>query len=101
MRAARWDRGASRLKPGDLVGVSDHRIMKCELGQDHVGAGLLWKICSILQCPFDSLLGSAQAGRVVAVVEPAPDDAPLPGGQAILAAFRSITPPVVRSGWRA
>lgn len=70
--------------------------MKYELGQDHVSAGLLWKICSILQCPIDALFVSAEAGRIVAAVEPAPDEAPLPDEQAILAAFRQITPPEVR-----
>nr|WP_272913323.1 helix-turn-helix domain-containing protein [Methylobacterium sp. SyP6R] len=94
MRAFRLDRGIYRLKLGDLVGVSDHQIMKYELGQDHISAGLLWKICSILRCPIDSIFIPTEIGRVG--LEAAQDDAPLPDEQAILAAFRRITPPEVR-----
>ncbi len=68
--------------------------MKYELGQDHVSAGLLWKICSILRCPIDSIFIPPEPGRIT--VEPVPDDAPLPDEQAILAAFRRITPPEVK-----
>lgn len=68
--------------------------MKYELGQDHISAGLLWKICSILRCPIDSIFIPTEIGRVG--LEAAQDDAPLPDEQAILAAFRRITPPEVR-----
>ena len=94
IRSFRLERGLSRLKLGDLVGVSDHQIMKYELGQDHVSAGLLWKICSILRCPIDSVFALPATGR--AAPDPAQDDGPLPDEEAILAAFRRITPPEVR-----
>jgi transcriptional regulator with XRE-family HTH domain len=93
IRAFRLDRGVSRLELGNLVGVSDQQIMKYELGQDHISAGMLWKICSTLRCPIDLIFIPTEPGPAP---EPSEDAVALPDEQAILAAFRRITPPAVQ-----
>ncbi|AWN55084.1 helix-turn-helix transcriptional regulator [Methylobacterium sp. 17Sr1-1] len=94
IREFRLSRGVSRLKLGILIGVSDHQIMKYELGQDNVSASILWKICSVLRCPVDSFFILPEAGPIGS--EPMGHDAACLDDQAVLAAFRRITPPEVR-----
>ncbi|SFU66889.1 DNA-binding transcriptional regulator, XRE-family HTH domain [Methylobacterium sp. 174MFSha1.1] len=94
IREFRLSRGVSRLKLGILIGVSDHQIMKYELGQDNVSASILWKICSVLRCPVDSFFILPETGPIGS--EPPGCEPACLDDQAVLAAFRQISPPEVR-----
>ncbi|MET7246870.1 hypothetical protein ABZT49_26290 [Methylobacterium sp. EM32] len=84
----------SRLKLGILIGVSDHQIMKYELGQDNVSASILWKICPVLRCPVDSFFILPDIGAIGS--DPVANEAACLDDKAVLAAFRRITPPEFR-----
>ncbi|MGX7705780.1 helix-turn-helix domain-containing protein [Methylobacterium sp. Gmos1] len=94
IREFRLSRGVSRLKLGIMIGVSDHQVMKYELGQDNVSASILWKICSVLRCPVDSFFILPESGPIGS--EAVGNEAVLLDDQAVLAAFRRITPAEVR-----
>lgn len=94
IREFRLSRGVSRLKLGILIGVSDHQVMKYELGQDHVSASILWKICSVLRCPVDSFFILPDIGPIGS--DPMANEAACLDDQAVLAAFRRIAPAEVR-----